>query len=127
MQAVHMSPGGMILFSAVPIPDPIRAELEAEGASIVEDVTIPEIPERGGYLCVAVDDPKRFLVVQNRDDAKALGYVPIKRPYGVIPSEKNWKSFLSGRKVLMAIASQTDETDTDEIWDSIMANLRRPD
>ncbi len=26
----------------------------------------------------------------------------------------------------MAIASQTDETDTDEAWDSIMANLTRP-
>ena len=127
MQAVHMSPGGMILFSAVPIPDPIRAELEADGAEIVEGIPIPEVPDRGGYLCVAVDDPKRYQVFENKDQARAQGYEPTGSPYGVIPSEKRWASYMKGWKSLRAIASRTDETDTDEAWDSVMANLRRPD
>ena len=127
MQAVHLSPGGMILFSAIPIPAPIRAELEEDGAEIIEDVPIPEIPERGGHLCVSVDDPKRFHVFATRDEARALGYKPLGVPYGVIPSEKRWRSFLKGSKELLTIASKTDETDTDEGWDSVMANLRRPD
>ena len=127
MQAVHMRPGGMILFSTIPVPDPIRAELEADGAEIVEDVSLPEVPERGGHLCVSVDDPKRYQVFATRDEARALGYKPLGVPYGVIPSEKRWKSFLERTKKTMAIASRTDETDTDEAWDSIMANLRRPD
>jgi hypothetical protein len=128
MQAARLNRDGMILFSEVPIPGPIRAELEGEhGAVILDDVSIPEIPERGGFLCVAVDDPKRFIVVERKDQAAALGCVPLGKPYGVIHSEKNWKSFLSGLKGLMAIASRTDETDTDEGWDSVMANLTRAD
>jgi hypothetical protein len=117
----------MILFSAVPIPDPIRAELEADGAEIVEDVPIPEIPDRGGYLSVAVDDPKRYQVFEDKDQARAQGYEPTGSPYGVIPSVRRWDSYLKGLRGFRAIASRTDETDTDEAWDSIMASLRRPD
>jgi hypothetical protein len=128
MQAAQLHGDGMILFSEVPITGQIRAELEGEyGAVILDDVAIPEIPERGGYLCVSLEDPKRFVVVERKDQAAALGCVPVGKPYGVIPSEKNWKSYLSELKALMAIASRTDETDTDEAWDSVMANLRRPD
>jgi hypothetical protein len=127
MQAVHMSPGGMILFSTIPVPKAIRAELEADGAEIVEGVPIPEIPDRGGYLCVALDDPKRYLVFQDKEEARGQGYMPTGSPYGVIPSEKRWNSYMKGWKSLRAIASRTDETDTDEAWDSVMANLRRPD
>jgi hypothetical protein len=128
MQAVLTEPGGMILFSAVPISDPIRAELEADGSVIVEGVAVPEIPERGGYLCIAVDDPKRYLVFEDKDQARAQGYEPTGSPYGLIPSEKRWKSYLKGLKELLAIASQTDETDDDdELWESVMANLRRPE
>jgi hypothetical protein len=127
MQAVYMKPGKMIQFSTVPVSEAIRAELEGEGAEIVEGVTVPEIPERGGYLCVAVGDPKCFQVFPDKEQARARGFEPTGGPYGVKRSEKDWKSFLKGSKELLAIASQTDETDTDEAWDSVMANLRRPD
>ena len=127
MQAVHLSPGGMILFSEVPVPESIRTELIEDGAEIVEDVSLPGIPERGGHICVSVADPKRFQVFDTRDEARAQGFEPLERPYGLKSSEKEWQSFLSGRKEWLAIASRTDETDTDEAWDSIMASLRRPD
>jgi hypothetical protein len=128
MQAVRLNRDGMILFSTISIPEAIRAELVADHeAVILDDVTPPEIPERGGYLCVSVDDPKHFVVVELRDQAKALGCLPTGKPYGVIHSVKAWKKFLSTLNGFMAIASRTDETDTDEAWDSVMANLRRVD
>ncbi len=128
MQAARLNGDGMILFSTEPIPDSIRAELARDhDAVILEDVSPPEIPERGGYLCVAIDDPNRFVVVERKEQAEALGCVPTGKPYGVIPSEKQWKSFLKTAKVFLAIASKTDETDTDEAWDSVMANIRRAD
>jgi hypothetical protein len=117
----------MILFSEWPVTGPVRDELEAQGAEIVEDVSLPEVPERGGHLCVSVADPKRFLVFDRREEARASGYEPLGRPYGVIPSEKQWKSFLTERGALRAIASRTDESDTDATWDGIMASLRRPE
>jgi hypothetical protein len=127
MQAVHLRPGEMIQFSTIPVPESIRAELIEDGAEIIEDVTFPGIPERGGHICVSVDDPKRFQVFDTREEARAQGFEPLEVPYGLKSSEKQWRSFLKGSKEMKAIASQTDETDTDEAWDSIMANLRRPD
>ena len=127
MQAVHLDPGGMIQFSTIPIPASIRAELIEGGAEIIEDVTFPGIPERGGHLCQSVEDPKRFQVFATREEARARGFKPLNVPYGLKSSEQQWRSFLDGSKKLMAIASRTDETETDEMWDEIMANLRRPD
>jgi hypothetical protein len=118
----------MILFSTEPIPSSIRAELERDhDAVILDNVSLGEVPERGGYLCVAVDDPNRFIVVERKEQAQALGYEPIGKPYGFIREEKGWERFLAISKEFLAISLKTDETDTDEAWDSVMANLRRAD
>ena len=129
MQIVHLNPGGMIMFSAIPVPDDLRADLEADGAEIVEDVTFPGIPDQGGHLCVSLADPKRFQVFPTREEARAAGFEPLNRPYGLKTSEKQWRSYLKGLKEMIASLSRFDgeDTTTDEEWDSIMANLRRPD
>jgi hypothetical protein len=126
MQAARFNGDGMILFSTEPIPEAIRAELERDhDAVILEDVSLGEVPERGGYLCVAVDDPTRFVVVEHKEEAQAFGCVPTGKPYGFIRHGKDWGRYLSIAKEFLAIASRTDETDTDEAWDSVMANITR--
>jgi hypothetical protein len=115
MEAVKLEHYGMMLFSTVPIPKEIGAELRnGLGGMILDGVTLDECPDIrptpqdkdkvDAILCVSRSDPGHFEVIPYRDQVEILGFKPVELSYNVIRSEDGWKTFLSTMESLTAHA-----------------------
>jgi hypothetical protein len=115
MRALKFEHFGMLLFSEVPIPEAIEAELlDRFGGKILDGVTLDECPDIqptpqdkdkvDAILCVSRSDSDHFEVIPYRDQAEALGFKPVELSYNVMRSEEGWEIFLSTMKSLTANA-----------------------
>jgi hypothetical protein len=130
MQAAKFEHFGMMLFSTVPIPEPIKNELrETLGGEFLEGVTLEEFPviheakDRGeevpqALLCVSRSSPRRYEVIPYLDQVAPRGFEPSGLTHNVMRSEEGWKTFLDTMKSLTAhaqAASGVEPPDSPEV------------
>jgi hypothetical protein len=135
--AVMFPPFSRIAFVAGPIPSHLDDAIHELGGEVVENVTReqPEIPDDPNdrpegsesptpVLAVLKDDPTHYRVFKTPGEVDRAAYALTGLDYADYNANQ-LVTFVETLHSLDQIAGQTDENDTDEVWDHIAERLDR--